>query len=353
MSNNPDRTEWFGKCGWGVFCHWLAPLLDASGGNGSGVTADAWNRAADAFDVKGLADQLERVKAPYFFITLGQNSGHYLAPNATYDRLVGIEPGKCTRRDLVADLHAELAPRGIRLLVYATSGAPNCDPVAMERLGWEWGYADVAPNQWGPRRTGKRLAEFQRHWEAILREWALRWGRKVDGWWIDGCYFNDEMYRFDDEPNFKSFAAALRAGNPDAIIAFNFGTVGSIWADGSGRYVLSLTEVEDYTAGEQDRALPLCPGPWVDLDGHRARWHVLTYLGQSWCEGSPRFPVELPVGYTRHVIANGGVVTWDVPILPGGTIPEAYIVQLAAIGEAVGSKRDAAQEHSRVAEARV
>ena len=68
-----------------------------------------------------------------------------------------------------------------------------------------------------------RLVEFQRRWESIIREWSLRWGQDVSGWWIDGCYFPDQMYRFDDEPNFASFAAALKAGNPQAIVAFNPG----------------------------------------------------------------------------------------------------------------------------------
>eukprot|EP01046_Picozoa_sp_COSAG06_P043602 COSAG06_NODE_5739_length_3299_cov_19.417813_1_plen_24_part_10 len=24
---------------------------------------------------------------------------------------------------------------------------------------------------------------MQRNWEAIIREWSLRWGDLVDGWW--------------------------------------------------------------------------------------------------------------------------------------------------------------------------
>jgi hypothetical protein len=170
--NDHDRTAWFAKCGRGVFCHWLACCSVEGPGegpaDGSGVSADQWNRWADALGVNGLAGQLAEVKAPYFFITIGQNSGH--------------------------GLHA-------------------------------------------------------------------------------------------DEPNFRSFAAARRAGNPDSITGFNFGTVASIWEDGSGRYVRSLTEEEDCTAGEQDRALSLCPGPWVELNGHRARWHGLTYLGVDWRAG--------------------------------------------------------------------
>ncbi len=49
------------------------------------------------------------------------------------------------------------------------------------------------------------------------------------------------MYRTEEPPNFVSFAAAARAGNPDSIIAFNPGVVPRI---------LSVTPHEDYTAGE-------------------------------------------------------------------------------------------------------
>ncbi len=54
-----------------------------------------------------------------------------------------------------------------------------------------------------------------------VREWSRRRGKSVSGWWIDGCYFAGEMHRFDDEPNFASFARTLKAGNPEAIVAFN------------------------------------------------------------------------------------------------------------------------------------
>ena len=42
--------------------------------------------------------------------------------------------------------------------------------------------------------------------------------RRRGGW--DNCSFADEMYRFDDEPNFASFVRASKAGNPEAVLAF-------------------------------------------------------------------------------------------------------------------------------------
>ncbi|MSR81373.1 MAG: glycoside hydrolase family 32 protein [Candidatus Latescibacteria bacterium] len=318
-----DRTEWFAHKGWGVFCHWLGAAPSSDGG--AGLSAEEWNSWVDEFDVEGLAGQLAGVGAPYLFITIGQNSGHFLAPNPVYDELVGIHPSKCSRRDLVTDLHAALDKRGIDLLVYLPSGAPAADPVAVERLGWQWGFEGSWPSSWGTQRTGKKLADFQRCWEQVMRAWSLQWGTKVKGWWIDGCYFADEMYRHEEEPNFGTFAAALRAGNPEAIVAFNPGVLVP---------VICHSEHEDYTAGEIAGALPECPGPWVERNGHRARYHVLSYLGQSWCQGPPRFPEEMAVGYTRHVTSRGGVITWDVPIERKGLIPGDFLRQLGAIGAA-------------------
>jgi hypothetical protein len=311
-----DKTQWFANCGWGVFCHYLS---DAS------TSQTEWNEQVDAFDVVGLACQLKSVHAPYFCIAIGQNSGHFLAPNMIYDSFTGIQPSKCSRRDLVADLYDVLHPLGIELLVYLPSGAPAADSVAMEKLEWEWGFEGGWPQAWNTRRTGKRLAAFQMKWEEIIREWSLRWGPKVRGWWIDGCYFADEMYRHTDAPNFASFTAAMKAGNPDSIVAFNPGVTVP---------VICHTEYEDYTAGEISEAFPTCPGPWVERHGNKARYHILSYLGSNWCLGNtPRFNDEFVVGYTQHVNEKGGVVTWDVPILENGLIPEVFVKQLQCIGE--------------------
>ena len=317
------QAGWFMKARWGVFCHYLGAA--PSSGGGAELTAEQWNAQVDSFDVGALADQLHSIGTTYFFLTLGQNSGHYCSPNATYDCHVGIRPSKCSRRDLPADLHEALDRHGIRLMLYLPSGAPAADPQVVAALGWEWGVE----GGWGGRgtqRTGKRLAEFQVKWEQIVRDWSLRFGRRVHGWWIDGCYFADEMYRHDDPPNFESLAAALKAGNGDALVAFNPGVKVP---------VICHTEHEDYTAGEIAEAFPTCPGRWVRRGGRDCQYHVLSYLGERWCGGQPRFPDEFPIGYTKHVNSRGGVVTWDVPITKDGAIPQPFVDQLQAISSAV------------------
>jgi hypothetical protein len=315
-----SNTDWFRDARWGVFFHFLGGAASTSQHE---LPLATWNGRVDRFDVEGLSRQLAEIGAGYLCLTIGQNSGHYCAPNETYRGFVGDDLYACSHRDLISDLADALAPRGVRLLVYLPAGAPAAVPEICEKLGWEWGFEGGWPHSWGTQRTGKRLAEFQVKWEAVIREWSLRWGKQVSGWWIDGCYFADEMYRHADPPNFASFAAALKAGNPDSLVAFNPGVLVP---------VISLTEHEDYTAGEIANALPAgdASAPLTRFVND-AQYHILSYLGGAWGAGEPRFPDALAAAYTRYINSREGVVTWDVP--PGGTglVPPAFMRQLAAL----------------------
>ncbi len=304
------RGAWMQEAKWGVMTHYLADWKARE--QGAPMTVDRWNDLIDHFDAEGLAEQLKSVGAGYYLITIGQNSGYYLSPNATYDRLVGIEPSKCSRRDLVADLYQAVHNRGIRLMVYLPAGAPGGDTVARQALQW----------QNGPYRN----REFQIKWEQVIREWSTRWGTKVAGWWFDGCYWPNVMYRTEETPNFDSFAAAARAGNPEAIVAFNPGVVPRI---------LSVTPYEDYTAGEINDPNGIEIRRAVDgkIDGTQV--HILSYLGEKWGMGSPRFSTEQVVKWSRSIRKQGAAITWDVPIQPSGLIAQPFIEQLTAVGKAL------------------
>ncbi len=297
------RTDWFQEAGWGVFTHYLADTV----AEGAKTSPERWNALVDGFDVDGLAGELAAVGAKYYFITLGQNSGHYIAPNASYDRFTGIRPSKCARRDLTASLSAALARRGIRLMVYLPAGAPDRDPTAMRALEWRLG---PYPNR-----------EFQVKWEQVIAEWSHRWGTRIHGWWFDGCYWPNIMYRSAEPPNFASFARAARTGNPGNIVAFNRGVIYPI---------LSMTEQEDYTAGEINEPERVrCSGRWVD----GAQFHMLSYLGTNWGRGPKRFSDEQVANWTRQIISKGGVVTWDVPIQANGHIPPEFLDQLKKLAK--------------------
>lgn len=108
-----NRQDWFTGKRWGMFTHYLP--VPAGDETGDFCSAEDWNRRIDAFDTELLAKHLHEVGADYFCITIGQNSGHYNAPNAVYDELTGIVPSKCARRDLIHDIAVSLEPYGIDL----------------------------------------------------------------------------------------------------------------------------------------------------------------------------------------------------------------------------------------------
>ena len=312
-TETPGRSAWMRTARWGVMTHYLADWKAREANEPMSV--ERWNQMIDRFDVAGLAKQLKAVGAGYYLITIGQNSGYYLAPNATYDRLAGVNPSKCSRRDLVSDVSGALRKREIKLLVYLPSGAPSGDRVAREALQWQNG---PYPNK-----------EFQVKGEQIIRDWSLRWGDEVDGWWFDGCYWPNLMYRSAEPPNFASFATAARAGNPASAVAFNPGVVPRI---------LSLTPHEDYTAGEINDPNRVEIRRAVDgkIDG--AQVHILSYLGRTWGMGQPRFSTEQVVRWSQSIHRQGGVMTWDVPIQANGLIAQPFIDQLNAVGKAMGER---------------
>jgi hypothetical protein len=305
-----DRTAWMERAGWGVMTHYLADWRAQV--DGTRLSVEAWNRLIDQFDVEGLADQIAGASAGYHLLTIGQNSGYYLSPNAAYDRFVGRQPSRCSRRDLPADMAAALAKRGVKLMVYLPSGPPGGDERARRGLSFE-GFS-------------RRNREFQLKWEAVIREWSLRWGERIAGWWFDGCYWPNISYRHAEPPNFETFAAAARAGNPDAVVAFNPGVVDR---------VLSITPFEDYTAGEINHLDRLMIRRHQDGKVDGARIHVLSYLGQTWGQGQPRFMSDQVIRYTHQVREAKGVITWDVPVEPSGRIPPPYMEQLKALGAAI------------------
>jgi hypothetical protein len=298
---------------WGVMTHYLADWLARL--HNLTMTVDVWNKLIDGFDVAGMARRLESVGAGHYQLSLGQNSGYYLSPNPVYDKITGIQPSKCSHRDLIADFYEPLHARDIKLMAYLPSGAPGADKTAVAALEWLN----------GPYRN----KNFQLKWEQVIAEWSRRWGTKVAGWWFDGCYFPNSMYRSADRPNFESFAAAARAGNPEASLGFNPGVVYRI---------LSMTPSDDYTAGEIDKPDLVTVRRTVEgrMDG--AQIHMLSFLGETWGSGAPRFSADQVVAYTKKIRDLGGSVTWDVPVEIDGTITQPFLDQLAALGKAFPKK---------------
>lgn len=195
-------ADWMKDAKYGCFMHFLP-------GN------DKQFALIEQFDVNALAAQLVETGADYFVITMYQNSGYFNAPQSKYEAVTGYAPGeRCARRDLILDIYNAIHPKGIKLFVYLTGQVPNQDKRAQKAYGLEQGARDQTLN-----------IEFVRKWSEVFQEWATRYGDKVCGWWIDGCYrwidFNDEFAEI--------YLNALHQGNPKAIVAFNPGVCYKEW----------------------------------------------------------------------------------------------------------------------------
>lgn len=295
-------SAWMKQARYGVFVHYLP------GG-------ESWQQTIDSFDVPGFARQMEEAGAGYVILTLGQNNGYYCAPNAAYEAFAGYKANeRCSRRDLPLEVADALAKRNIRLMLYLPSRAPQQDEQAMR------GLSDV------PERE-PALQEFTRKWSAVIREWSLRYGSKVSGWWFDGAYNTAGWDDRAQPQNWATWAAACRAGNAASLLAFNPGT------EPKARAFSTLCPEQDYTAGEQNEwaATPeQFPAP------ERVQWQVLSFLGSNWGRADgPRLTNEAMVEYIRQVNAQGGAVTMDVQLSGDGRVFEPHLSQLRAIKAAL------------------
>jgi len=302
------RTQRLHDAKWGVFNHYLGHEIK---------TADAWAKKVAAYDVRKVADQLEACGARFYFLTLMQGRRWMCAPNATYDRICGTKPGEaCSVRDLPMELSEELSRRGIDLYLYYTGDGPYRDA----ELGSKFGFVE-------PRFIGVNRS-FVDRWAAVLEEFAVRYGDRVKGWWIDGCFSN--YLRYTDEL-MAPYRAAILKGNGEALVTMN---------DGVKDYYRRYTKLADFTAGEFNdfycvpkerlvegaQSFALIPlGAW-SKDGAPG-W------GCAGCKRAARYVAD----YVRIVNENGGVVAIDVAVAADGSwLPEQMEV-LKAIGRAAGT----------------
>ena len=295
-ADKSPQTDWLKDARFGAFMHYLPR------------NAEQFAKVND-FDVEALAKQLESMGAKYFVLTLGQNCGFYNAPNATYDRITGYQPGeRCATRDLPLDLYRALHPKGIRLMLYLPCQTPFRDIRAQKAFGLPEGQRDQPID----------LA-FAKQWAEVIHEWSARYGDKVSGWWFDGGYkhihFNEEIATV--------YADAVKRGNTNAIVTFN-----------PGIRLSRYTQAEDYTAGEVVNPFGIVPtSRWVK----GSQWHALTFLGSGWGKRDVRHPTEQWRSWFQTVVANGGAVTLDIgpnmdPKLgPIGAIANEQMEQFRAI----------------------
>lgn len=292
----------------GVFNHFLF------GAPGGSISADAetdnWNARVDSFDVQYVAKTLHEIGAGYYFITLMQGRKYMAAPNAAFDAIAGMKPGEaCAKRDLILALSDALCAYDIDLYLYFTGDGPYKDVDCGEKFGFVEPRKDIS------------LA-FCRKWASVLEEYALRYGDRVRGWWIDGCY---DYFGYEEE-RLSCYYNAVKKGNPNAMTAMNNGVRDELLKWYSG---------DEFTCGEYN-FFDYIPKS-RSIDGAQA--HILAPLGLS-ADGSPwggwnrpgcKCTKEELRAYVRRVHDAGGVVTIDFHIRQDCTFDADQLEVLSGI----------------------
>jgi hypothetical protein len=304
-SHNPN-TDWFHKAGYGVFVHYLWDLQNEPQQIHSLGRQTSWDECVREFDVQRFADAMAEAGAGYVILTMHQRTRFLIAPNATFDRLTGYHPGEaCATRDLVEDLYQALHRKKIPLLLYWTGDGPREDAKAAAALGW----------------TETVSADYVKKWAAVAQEYGERYGDKVAGWWVDGCY---PFIGYDDG-KLGFMARALKAGNPRRIIALNVGVQDKVRA---------YSQHEDFTTGEQNRFFDQPVSRWVNGE----QWHILSFLGcgdsrigAAWARPGARYSKQDLVDYVFDVNRAGGVVSIDVLLYRDGGLDRSQLEILKAL----------------------
>ena len=267
-------TAWMsGKAG--VFMHYLVK------------SDDDLAAAVSGFDVDGVVRQLVEMRADWFCLTLGQNTGYYISPNNVYESIADYpKSSRCSRRDIPAEFIRALKPHGIRFLLYLPCQTPNSDAKAAAGFGF-----GEAVRRGDRRLTSKGVA----NWAKVIEEWSRRYGDGLSGWWFDGAY---DFLGFGEDVA-SVYSAAAKAGNGDAVVAFN-----------SGLDLSMRTRIGDYAAGEISKPFGTVCKSRFEESG--LQWHALTYLGDYWQRRNCRYPTERWREWVSSVLKNGGAVTLDM-----------------------------------------
>ncbi|MCC6416373.1 MAG: hypothetical protein IT582_10735 [Opitutaceae bacterium] len=324
MNISSHRAAWM-PGHWGLMVHWIPP----GPARESGEYLNDLNAAVDAFNVPRFLEQFAASGADWLIFTIGQNSAYYCSPNSVLDRLAG--PGHGSRRDLILEIAQGVNRLGKRFIAYLPSEINA--PVALHQ-----------PFAWNPADQ----CEFEHRYTAFIREYAVRLGPLLHGWWYDGCY----NWKTSRQPMraWDWWCDASRAGNPDAAIAFNDGSYccnlelpfsplqdylsGEIWyLKGDRIQCGNPAEVEATYVLPTDRFVP----------GTTCQWHGLLPIDCLWgynhpAEGPmppPRFSDADLFSFVRQCLAVGGGVTLNVGIYQEGHLPQATLDQLARMRAAL------------------
>jgi hypothetical protein len=308
-----QNLDWFRNAGYGVFVHYLYDIQNNADEIHSFGKQTTWDECINDFDTQKFALQMSQAGAGYVIFTMHQRTRFLIAPNKTFDEKTGYKPGEaCSKRDLVEDLYLALNQYNIPLLLYWTGDGPRQDEQAAKGLQYSYEKGEHT----------KIKTEFVKNWSEVVSEYGNRYGTKVVGWWVDGCYQSIGY----DKDKLAILARGLKSGNPNRIIALNNGVQKNV-----SLYSLS----DNFTCGEASEFKDLPP---KNYSGD-SQWHILSYLGLWWGQPGTRFKKKEMAEYIQKVMIRKGVVSIDVMLYRDGSIDLTQLELLKSLRPALKTFR--------------
>ncbi|MBC8077521.1 MAG: alpha-L-fucosidase [Chloroflexales bacterium] len=314
----PASTDWFKNAGYGVMVHWTSQSRPQSGG-----APQPYCTAVNNFNVDTFAQQLQSAGAGYVIITISHAQQFFAFPSPKLDSIIS---GRTCTRDLYSDLYNAINPKGIKMLFYYPSIGTDEDPA----------WRDAS-------RFNSDPAYFAQLQYDLVEEIGNRYGTRLAGWWVDNCFDGSS---YGSRYNFSTYASKLRVGNPNRIVTFNLSSIGA-WDS------TTASGIADYQAGESD-LLDRVPTGRFTGEG-ATQWQTLVWMDDFWVHSgsgapTPRYANADVIDFTRSVIANQGVFSYNAAPYQDTLISSATMSQLAALKAAVRDKkkddRDAAITYS-------
>lgn len=251
-----------------------------------------------SFDVDKMMVQIKALDSASWVqinITQGANGSFYTAPHATLAK--HVSPKIVPKRDLFGEMLNALNKEGFKVMVYFATEGPTMGKHPDKALP---GVID----NWNTYVKSIGMTPEQAVAEVIVKEYSLRYGKKIAGWWFDHSGFGDV----------KLLKKAVRSGNSNAVIGFNVG--------GSPKL---LTNAEsDFTAGHPTpmrRQRASWVGNEVAIDIieknnyiNGALGHFFPPMQERWNSGKPVFKTSQAIDWTMRIVNAGGAITWAVAL---------------------------------------
>ncbi|MBA3825432.1 MAG: discoidin domain-containing protein [Ktedonobacterales bacterium] len=297
-ANPVVSTDWMARAGYGVAMHWTSQSIPSTGGSPA-----AYCTAVNNFNVNTLAQQLSDAGAGYLLFTISHAQQYFAFPSAKLDSVIS---GRTCTRDLYSDIYNAIHPLGIKLMFYYPSIATSEDP------SWQ------TASQWNSNPSAFAQLQYD-----LVTEIGNRYGTKLDGWWVDNCFDGGYGSKY----NFTTYANALRAGNANRLVTFNFKGQGT-WNSTTGQ------GIEDYAAGESVDLSRLPSSRYSGEGG--TQWQTLIAMdNNNWVltsgSPSPSFSDASVIDYATNIAAHQGAFTYNASAYQDTLIGTATLNQLKAL----------------------